>query len=59
MDDYRKLLVMETMLEDRAREARLLRSAAETGFPRPAGGWRRMLVAVTVLILGMLAWWGH
>ncbi len=56
MDDYRRIMLLASMQEERAKEVARLRNQAGQG-PRPS--LRTILVAVTVVLLGMVAWWGH
>ena len=56
MDEYRRLLFLDSRRDDLAREADAARRAAQANNRR---GALQGLVALTVLLLGMLAWWGR
>jgi hypothetical protein len=56
MDDYQRLLFLDSRRKEIAREIEAeRRGAGEPVLPRVLRG----LVALAVLLLGMLAWWGH
>ena len=57
MDDYQRLLFLDSRRKEIAREIEAERrgSVGNPILPRVLRG----LVALTVLLLGMLAWWGH
>ena len=57
MDDYQRLQFLDSRRKEIAREIEAERRASVGNplLPRVLRG----LVALTVLLLGMLAWWGH
>ena len=57
MDEYRRLMFLDERRKEIAREIEAERrgSLGNPLLPRILRG----LVALTVLLLGMLAWWGH
>ncbi len=56
MDDYRRIMLLALLQEERAKEVARLRDGAVQG---PGASLRTILVVVTVALLGMIAWWGH
>jgi hypothetical protein len=58
MDEYERLMFLDSRRKEIAREIETERRGGSPGnplLPRVLRG----LVALTVLLLGMLAWWGH
>ena len=57
MDEYQRLMFLDSRRKEIAREIEAERrnSLGNPMLPRVVRG----LVALTVLLLGMLAWWGH
>jgi hypothetical protein len=56
MDEYQRLLFLDSRRKEIAREIQEARRGEGTPLlPRVLRG----LVALAVLLLGMLAWWGH
>lgn len=56
MDDYRKLMLLDSRREDLVREAQRARNSLPAGFRL---GIPQILVTLAVMLLGMLAWWGQ
>ncbi len=56
MDDYRRIMLLGSLQEERAREIERMRQEVGRG---QGNSWKTILVAVTVTLLGMIAWWGH
>ncbi len=58
MEDFRRIETLAAIAKDQQREIQRIRGEAYD-FPRHPLNLRRILVTLTVLILGMLAWWGQ
>jgi hypothetical protein len=67
VDEYRRLVLLEDIIKDMHRTNEI-RPPSEWLAPQPSPrAWRpelpvrlpHVLVVVTGLILGMIAWWGH
>ncbi len=56
MDDYQRIMLLASLQEERAREAAQRHNEVGRG---PRAPLRSILVALTVVLLGMIAWWGH
>jgi hypothetical protein len=58
MEDFRHIRVIAELHEDQRREVERARRQANL-LPGPGFNFRRILLSVTVILLGMLAWWGQ
>ena len=56
MDEYRRLLLLDSRREELAREAQLARLSRLAGERSSA---KHTLITLAVLLLGMIAWWGQ
>lgn len=58
MEDYRRIETLAAIGKDQQREIERIRREAY-GLPAPRLNLRRSLITLTVVILGMIAWWGQ
>jgi hypothetical protein len=60
MDNWRSLiLVTDTQKQEMAQEARQARMLRDQEGARRASGWLLRFVALTLILLGMIAVWAH